>query len=128
MNLIKKDAADTRVESKKGSEYRLPPVDILENDGEYMMFFDVPGVEKDDIQLKIEKGVLTLTAECSKLPGKDFECLRNEMSFTGFRRSFELGDSVNGDSIVADYKNGTLKLTLPKREEQKTKQIKIRIE
>lgn len=128
MNLIKKEGNETRVESKKGSEYRLPAVDIVETDNEYVMYFDMPGVEKDDIQLKIEKGILNLTAECSKLPGAGFECLRNEMSFSGFRRSFELGDSVNGEGIAADYKNGTLKLTLPKREEQKTKQIKIKVE
>ncbi len=128
MNLIKKETNDTKVESKKGNEYRLPAVDIVESDSEYLMYFDIPGVEKDDIQLKVEKGVLTLTAECSKLPGAEFECIRNEMAFSGFKRSFELGDSVNGEGIIADYRNGTLLLTLPKREEQKTKQIKIRVE
>ncbi len=128
MNLIKNEANDTKVESKKGNEYRLPAVDIVESDSEYLMYFDIPGVEKDDIQLKVEKGVLTLTAECTKLPGAEFECIRNEMVFSGFKRSFELGESVNGEGIIADYRNGTLTLTLPKREEQKTKQIKIRVE
>ncbi len=128
MNLIKKEANEAKVESKKGNEYRLPAVDIVEKDSEYQMVFDLPGVEKDDIQLKVEKGVLTLTADCSKLPGAEYECIRNEMAFSGFRRSFELGDSVNGEGIAADYRNGTLKLTLPKREEQKTRQIQIRVE
>ena len=88
MNLIKKETNDTKVESKKGNEYRLPAVDIVESDSEYLMYFDIPGVEKDDIQLKVEKGVLTLTAECSKLPGAEFECIRNEMAFSGFRNNF----------------------------------------
>lgn len=127
MNLMKKDTTGTMVESKRGNEYRIPPTDILETDNEYEIYFDIPGVEKDDINLKVEKGVLTLTADCTKKLDEGFECLRNEMALTGYRRSFELGEGVNSEAIAADYANGTLKLTVPKKEERKTRQIKIQV-
>ena len=125
MEIVKKDKAN--IESTKGNVYRTPECDIYENDNEYIMYFDIPGVEKDDISLKVEKDVLTLTAECTKKAGENYTCLRDEMMYSGFRRSFDLGDSVDSDEIKADYKNGSLKLFLPKKEKQKTKQISINV-
>ncbi len=125
MEIIKKDK--NNVESTKGNIYKTPDCDIYENDNEYVMYFDIPGVEKDDISLKVEKDILTLTAECTKRAGENYTCLRDEMMYSGFKRSFDLGDSVNSDEINADYKNGTLKLLLPKKEKQKTRQISINV-
>ena len=125
MEIMKKDKSN--VESTKGNIYKTPDCDIYENDNEYIMYFDIPGVEKDDIALKVEKDVLNLTAECTKKAGENYTCLRDEMLYSGFKRSFDLGDSVNSDDIKADYKNGTLKLILPKKEKQKTRQISINV-
>ena len=125
MEITKKDK--NNIESARGNIYKTPECDIYENDNEYIMYFDVPGVIKDDISLKVEKDVLTLTAECTKKAGENYTCLRDEMMYSGFKRSFDLGDSVDSDKINADYKNGTLKLTLPKKEKQKTKQISINV-
>lgn len=127
MNLMKKDPAGPLVESKRGNEYRIPPTNILETDNDYQILFDIPGVEREDINLKVEKGILTLTADCAKRLDEGIECLRSEMSLSGYRRSFELGDGVNSEAITADYRNGTLTLTIPKKEEQKTRQIKIEV-
>lgn len=87
---------------------------------------DIPGVEKKDLNLKVEKDTLSLTAECTKRAGEGYQCIHDEMINSGFKRSFHLGNSVNRENIEAEYSNGTLKLVLPKREEQKTKQIKFR--
>ena len=125
MEIMKKDK--NNIESTKGNIYKTPECDIYENDNEYIMYFDIPGVEKDDISLKVEKDVLNLTADCTKKAGENYTCLRDEMLYSGFKRSFDLGDSVNSDEIKADYKNGTLKLILPKKEKQKTKQISINV-
>lgn len=127
MNLMKKDQETQAVESKKGNSYVTPAVDIYESDDQYTLYYDVPGVEKSDIDIKVEKNVLTLSAECSKNPAEGFTPLRREMNFAGFRRSFDLGTSVDSTKISAEYKNGSLKVTLPKREEQKTRQVKIAI-
>jgi len=127
MDIIKKDKDNKELESTRGNSYRSPECDIYETEESYLMYFDIPGVEKKDLNLKVEKDTLLLTAECSKRAGEGYQCLRDEMIYSGFKRSFQLGDAVDTEKIEAEYKNGTLKLKLPKREEQKTKQIKINV-
>jgi len=123
----KRENEKQTIESTRGYIYESPDCDIYEADKEYRIYFDIPGVEKEDINLKVEKNVLNLTAEFLKKPGEKYECLRHEMNYTGYKRSFELGDTVDTEKIKADYNNGTLVLTLQKKEEQKTKEIKIQV-
>lgn len=118
---------EEKIESTRGYIYDTPACDLYENENEYKMYFDIPGVEKDEISLKVEKDILTLKAENSKKPDMGYECIRSEMKFNGYKRSFELNNAVDADKINADYQDGTLILTLPKREEQKTKEIKIKV-
>jgi len=118
---------EEKIESTRGYIYDTPSCDLYETENEYKMYFDIPGIEKDDISLKVEKDILTLKAECSKKPDKGYNCIRSEMKFEGYKRSFELNNAVDADKINADYENGTLILTLPKKEEQKTKEIKIKV-
>lgn len=127
MDIIKKQGNERQVESTRGNSYRSPECDIYETEEGYIMFFDIPGVEKGDLDLKVEKDTLQLTAECTKKAGEDYNCILDEMFYSGFKRSFHLGNSVDTEKIEAQYSNGTLKLILPKREEQKTKQIKIKL-
>jgi HSP20 family protein len=116
-----------KVESTRGYIYETPACDIYENKDNYKIYFDIPGVEKDDISLKVEKDVLTLIAECSKKADKGYECIREEMVYAGYKRTFELNNAVDSNKIDANYTNGTLVLTLPKKEEQRTKEIKINV-
>jgi HSP20 family protein len=116
-----------QIESTRGQIYFLPETDIFENNDSYKIIFDLPGIEKDEINLKIEKDVLTITAESKKEPVESYECIREEMEFTGYQRSFNLNGVVDTGKIDADYRNGTLTLTLPKRAEQKTKEIQIKV-
>src|SRR4030042_1723582 len=106
---------DEKIESTRGYIYDTPACDLYENENEYKMYFDIPGVEKDEISLNVEKDVLTLKAECSKKPDKGYECIRSEMKYEGYKRSFELNNAVDADKINGDYQNGTLILTLPKK-------------
>lgn len=118
---------DKNLESTRGIRYQKPLCDIYESDNEYTIYFDLPGVEKSDIDLKVEKDILTLTAECSKQAGEGYSCIREEMDYAGFRRSFNLNKTVDSTKISADYNEGSLKLSLPKKEEQKSKQIEIKV-
>lgn len=127
MKIDKKNNTEKNIESTKGVFYDTPNCDIFENDNEFIIFFDLPGVDRDNISLKVEKDILTLTGDCSKKPAEGYNCLREEMEYYGYRRSFNLNKSVDPDKIAADYDNGTLKVKLPKKEEQKTKEIKINI-
>jgi HSP20 family protein len=128
MDLTKRDERKSSVaESTRGYIYNTPDVDIYEGKDEYKIIFDVPGTEKEDINIKVEKDVLTLTAESKYKPAEEYELSREEMDFTGYQRSFNLNGIVNTEKIEADYDNGSLTLTLPKKEEEKTKEISIKI-
>jgi HSP20 family protein len=127
MDLIKNKESNETVESTRGYLYNVPETDIFEDKEKYTITFDLPGIEKEDINVKIEKDILSITAETKKQPLDSYETLREEMEFEGFQRSFNLNGIVDPDKINADFKNGTLKLTLPKKEEQKTREIQIKV-
>jgi HSP20 family protein len=117
---------DKNVESTRGYAYIAPECDIIETDSEYQMIYDLPGIEKENISIKVEKDVLTVTAEC-KNAAEGYTLIGGEFAPTNYTRSFNLNNIVDTTKIQADYTDGTLKLTLPKKEEQKTKEIKINI-
>jgi HSP20 family protein len=128
MDLTKRNEGKSNVaESTRGYIYKSPDVDIYESKDVYKIIFDVPAIDKEDINIKVEKEVLTMTAECKKEPVEGYECAREEMDFTGYQRTFNLNGIVNTEKIEAGYENGTLILTLPKKEEEKTKEISIKI-
>jgi len=128
MDLTKKtDEKKDPVESTRGYLYYAPECDIYEDNDNYVITFDIPGIEKDDINLKVEKEILSITAEFKNQPVECYECIRDEMDFAGYQRSFNLNGIVDTDKINADYKNGSLTLTLPKKEKQKTKEIQIKV-
>jgi len=127
MDLIKNKESNDTVESTRGYIYNVPDTDIFEDKDKYTITFDLPGIDKEDINLKVEKDVLTITAESKKQPLDSYETLREEMEFTGFQRAFNLNGIVDSNRINADYKDGTLTLTLQKKEEQKTREIQIKV-
>jgi len=128
MDLTKRDRNETEgIESTRGYIYSTPETDIYEDKDNYRIVFDIPGIEKEDINIKVEKDVLTLTADNKKKPEEGYECVREEMGFVGYQRSFNLNGIVDAGKIEADYDNGTLILKLPKKEEEKTKEIQIKI-
>jgi len=127
MDLIKNKENTDTVESTRGYIYNVPDTDIFEDKDKYTITFDLPGIDKEDINLKVEKDVLTITAESKKQPLDSYEALREEMEFTGFQRSFNLNGIVDSNKISADYKDGTLTLMLQKKEEQKTREIQIKV-
>ncbi len=128
MDIMKKNRSqEENVQTSRGNSYRSPATDIFETDEYYELHFDVPGVEKEDIVLSVENQVLVLRAECKKNPGDDYRCLQDEMVYSSFRRSFDLGDAVNPEGIKAEYSNGALTVRLPKKESQKTRKIEISV-
>jgi HSP20 family protein len=105
-----------------------PPVDIYETEHELVVKADLPEVDPKDLDIRVENNVLTIRGE-RKFEKKVDEdnYLRIERSFGSFTRSFSLANTVNPDAIKADYSNGVLTLTIPKREEAKPKQIKVNV-
>ena len=103
-----------------------PVVDIYENEGTYVVTAEIPGVDKKDIEIDVKDRILKLKGErSSDKERKDDHYYRRERCFGKFERTFSLPDNVNPDSIEASFKDGVLKLEIPKPEESKPKSITV---
>ncbi|PWU04782.1 MAG: heat-shock protein Hsp20 [Bacteroidetes bacterium] len=104
------------------------PVNIYENKDGYTLELSAPGLNKDDIKLNVENGLLTISYEKKEeTKSEENKTVRKEFSYRSFKRSFNLDDKINVEDISGKYENGVLKLQLPKRPEAKisSKQISI---
>jgi HSP20 family protein len=105
-----------------------PLVDILETENELVLHADVPGVELKDIDIQIENDTLTLKGERKfEKEEKDKGFHRLERSYGSFVRYFTIPETVDSENVKADYQNGVLTVTLPKKEVAKPKAIKVQI-
>ena len=107
----------------------VPAIDVSENDSEYKIRAEIPGVKKEDLHVSVQDGVLTINAE-SKYEDeekKEGRVIRQERRYGKFVRSMRLGKDVDSSKVKAEYKDGVLELSLPKVEEVKPKKISIDI-
>jgi HSP20 family protein len=106
-----------------------PAVDIYETEHSLVVKADLPDIKPEELDIRVENNILTIRGErkFEKKVNED-NYLRVERSYGSFSRSFSLANTVNTEAIQADYKNGVLTLSIPKREEAKPKQIKVRVE
>jgi HSP20 family protein len=115
----------TREETRSDERYVTPPVDIYENSEGLTVKADLPGVAKEDLDVRVENNHLTIRARAGHLaPG---EPIYREYGLVNFFREFELSDKVDQLKISADLKNGVLTLNLPKAEEAKPRRIDVRV-
>jgi HSP20 family protein len=107
----------------------VPAVNILERKDDFIIELAVPGMNKNDFKLEVDKGVLSISAEKKEeVKDENERFTRKEFSYTSFKRSFSLPEHVNTENITAEYKDGVLMMVLPKKEEAKAKasrEIKI---
>jgi HSP20 family protein len=105
-----------------------PAVDIFETEHELVVKADLPDVNPQDLDIRVENNILTIRGE-RKFEKKVNEenYLRVERAYGAFARSFSLANTVNSEAIKAEYQNGVLTLSIPKREEAKPKQIKVNV-
>ena len=105
-----------------------PAVDIYETEHELVVKADLPEVDPKELDIRVENNLLTIRGE-RKFEKKVSEdhYLRVERAYGSFSRSFSLANTVDADAIKADYQNGVLTLSIPKREEAKPKQIKVNV-
>ena len=103
-----------------------PPVDIYENENDIVLRAELPGVNPKDVEVKVEDNTLYLKGERKfEKETKEENYHRVERSYGSFARSFSLPNSINSEKVKAEFKDGLLTLTLPKREEAKPRTIKI---
>jgi HSP20 family protein len=103
-----------------------PSVDIYENKDQIVLEAELPGMNREDFDVSIENNVITVRGE-RRFEKKDESDSyhRVERSYGSFTRSFTLPQTVSADSAAAEYRNGVLRVTLPKREEVKARRIEI---
>ncbi len=109
-----------------GTRTWAPAVDIYETDHDVVLKAELPGVDPKDVEVRVEDATLYLKGQRKFVNEvKEENYRRVERSYGSFTRSFALPSSVNSDKAKAEYKDGLLILTLPKREEAKPKTIQI---
>jgi HSP20 family protein len=105
-----------------------PRVDIAETDKEFSIKAEIPEVKKEDVKVTVDNGILTISGERKQeKEEKDKKFHRVERFYGSFMRSFTLPDSADDSKIEALFKDGMLKLTIPKTEETKPKVIDVKI-
>jgi HSP20 family protein len=105
-----------------------PAVDIYETENELVLKADLPDINEKDLDVRVENNMLTIHGERKfEQKVKEENYLRIERSYGSFSRSFSLPNTINMESIKAEYKNGTLTVEMPKRAESKPKQVKINV-
>jgi HSP20 family protein len=103
-----------------------PSVDIFENKDQIVLEAELPGMSKEDFDLSIENNVITLRGERNFEKKEEADNYhRVERSYGAFTRSFTLPQTVSAEGATAEYQNGVLRVTLPKREETKARRIEI---
>jgi len=105
-----------------------PLVDIVEDDSEYLIKAELPEVKKDEVKVTVQDDVLTITGErqCEK-EEKEKKYHRVERAYGSFARSFTLPEDADGEKVAAEFKDGVLKVHLPKSEKARPKSIEVKI-
>lgn len=136
MNRLFEDAAERRArggegaaETEAGGEIEradwIPAADVYEDEREYTITLDLPGISRDGLDVSLDDGRLTIRGERAQKEG--VELRRGERPHGRFARSFSLPDAVDRQRIAADYKDGVLTLHLPKRTEPQERRLRIDI-
>ncbi len=132
MNRLFEDAAERRArpEGDEGDIERadwIPAADIYEDEGEYTLALDLPGIRREQLEVSLDEGRLTVRGERAPHAAPE-RTRRAERPFGRFVRSFTLPDVVDRKKIAADYKDGVLLLHLPKRKEQPARRVAIKVQ
>ena len=105
-----------------------PLVDIVEDDNEYLIKAELPEVKKEDVKVTVQDDVLTISGQRQyekEEKGKKYH--RVERAYGSFTRSFTLPEDADGEKVAAEFKDGVLKVRLPKSEKARPKSIEVKI-
>jgi HSP20 family protein len=105
--------------------YIAPPVDIFENEDALVVVADLPVVDKDGVDIRVEDGILTIKGNAKY--SQPATIIHQGFTLQSYYRQFQLSGEVDQGKISAESKNGVLTITLPKAEKSKPKQIKVKV-
>ena len=110
----------------EGTAY--PKVNVYEYDDKVGIVSEIPGLDKKDLEIEVTDEVLTISGKKhSIVEDENAKVLRRELKGSSFKRSFTLGESLNGDNIKASFKNGVLNIDIPKVEPELPKKTFVKI-
>ena len=108
---------------------RIPAVDVAETDTAYQVKAELPGIRKEDLDVTVDDGVLTIKAEHNdnQEQTENGQLIRQERSYGKFVRSLRLGATVDEETITAEYRDGVLHITLPKAKEVQPRKVEVSV-
>jgi len=110
-------------------DIRAPVVDVFEEKDDIVVKAEIPGIDKDNIEVNLSDHILTIKGQKKKEEEvKEENYYRSERSYGSFIRTLELPKEVHADKVKANFKNGVLEVRMPKTEEAKAKEIKVKVE
>ncbi|HXY16039.1 MAG TPA: Hsp20/alpha crystallin family protein [Terriglobales bacterium] len=128
MNRLFRDSFSEGREEALATGAFAPPVDVYEDEHRITLKIEVPGIDEKDIDVRVENNTLTVHGERKfEKEEKEENYRRVERQYGSFTRSFTLPNTVDTDSVSANYEKGVLKIKLAKKEEAKPKQIKVNV-
>ena len=114
------------VKPYQGSAY--PKVNVYEYEDKVGIVAEIPGLDKKQLNVEVEDGVLTISGDKHSIfEDEGAKVLRRELKQSSFKRSFELGEQLDGDNINASFKDGVLSVAIPKIEPEKPKKTSVKI-
>ena len=114
------------VKPYQGTAY--PKVNVYEYDDKVGVVAEIPGLDKKDLNIEVEENTLTISGNKHGLFDDDgAKVLRRELKHSSFKRSFELGELLDGSKVKANFKDGLLSIDIPKKEPEKPKVTSVKI-
>jgi HSP20 family protein len=114
--------------TRQDKDFIIPPVDVIEDSTGITLYADLPGVSKDKLNLQVETDTLIIEGELNLDLPEGMEANHAEVSLPGFRRVFNLSKELDTDKISAEFKQGLLKLRIPKADHAQPRKIAINVE
>ena len=108
---------------------RIPAVDVAETDTTYQVKAELPGIRKEDLDVTVDDGVLTIKAahNDNREQTENGQLIRQERSYGKFVRSLRLGENVDEEAITAEYRDGVLHIILPKAKEVQPRKVEVSV-
>ena len=120
-----KVAAPARPDTQQQQPHVVPPVDVFENDHAITLLADLPGVSREQLQLRVDGDTLVLEATAGTQGPQDLQLVYGEAQCPTYRRRFTLSRELDTNRVEAQLRDGVLKLTIPKAEEARPRRIEV---
>jgi HSP20 family protein len=123
-----KTAVTKESPAKKDETFVIPPVDVYEDNIGITLYADLPGVAKDDLMMQVDANSLTIEGDMKLQVPDNIDVTHAEVSVPRYRRVFTLSKELDTEKIAAEFKQGVLKLRIPKAEHAQPRKIRISVE